>query len=194
MGDGGSGNTAHWAGRYGDAPATVVSSPTPGVEGGRVGKPARRRSRASRRSPVTLLNTDTSNFRAMVQQFTGVPSGPVISFGAGEYGHGAVPVRPSPTSAVMSLDHYQLAASSSSQHRPTSMQGQLFRPQPLPQQYGYDQQSGIQGGGDVSPFLHGFDSSAAEDRMLLQSIQAAQMMPASRPASTNNTNGYNFVG
>ncbi|KAI3936588.1 hypothetical protein MKX01_003731 [Papaver californicum] len=41
----------------------------------RVSKPIRRR-RASRGAPVTLLNTDASNFRAMVQQFTGVPSPP----------------------------------------------------------------------------------------------------------------------
>ncbi|KAE9605110.1 hypothetical protein Lalb_Chr10g0093681 [Lupinus albus] len=40
---------------------------------GRVSKP-RRRSRASRKTPTTLLNTDTTNFRAMVQQFTGGPS------------------------------------------------------------------------------------------------------------------------
>lgn len=38
---------------------------------GRVSKPVRKRSRASRRTPTTLLNTDTANFRAMVQQFTG---------------------------------------------------------------------------------------------------------------------------
>ncbi|XP_028799349.1 VQ motif-containing protein 22-like [Neltuma alba] len=43
---------------------------------GRVAKPVRRRSRASRRTPTTLLNTDTTNFRAMVQQFTGGPSAP----------------------------------------------------------------------------------------------------------------------
>ncbi|XP_042429069.1 VQ motif-containing protein 22-like [Zingiber officinale] len=43
---------------------------------GRVARPARRRTRASRKTPVTLLNTDTANFRAMVQQFTGFPTGP----------------------------------------------------------------------------------------------------------------------
>ncbi|KAI3695700.1 hypothetical protein L1987_78699 [Smallanthus sonchifolius] len=32
---------------------------------------ARRRSRASRKTQTTLLNTDTTNFRAMVQRFTG---------------------------------------------------------------------------------------------------------------------------
>lgn len=46
---------------------------------GRVGKPVRRRSRASRRTPTTLLNTDTTNFRAMVQQFTGGPTPPFAS-------------------------------------------------------------------------------------------------------------------
>ncbi|KAK3028383.1 hypothetical protein RJ639_038057 [Escallonia herrerae] len=38
---------------------------------GNVGKPIRRRSRASRRTPTTLVNATTTNFRALVQQFTG---------------------------------------------------------------------------------------------------------------------------
>lgn len=237
MGEAGA-NMAHWSGLYGGGgggssnngpdqgggSVVTVSSPTsggsgggtsparsaPGVEAGRVGKPARRRSRASRRAPVTLLNTDTSNFRAMVQQFTGIPSGPygppgangpVISFGSGadySIGGGALPVRPAPTSAVMSFDHHHhlgrghLAAAppppSSSSPAPAGLQGQLFRPQQH-QQYGGGGDYGMHhGGGDM--FLQGFESSA-EDRMLLQSIQAAhQMMP--RPASANNTNGYNF--
>ncbi|PPS16573.1 hypothetical protein GOBAR_AA04022 [Gossypium barbadense] len=60
--------------------ATVVTTVTATSSGGhlspegRVGKPARKRSRASRRTPTTLLNTDPTNFRAMVQQFTGGPS------------------------------------------------------------------------------------------------------------------------
>ncbi|PWA60778.1 VQ-like protein [Artemisia annua] len=39
----------------------------------RVTRPSntRRRSRASRKTPTTLLSTDTTNFRAMVQRFTG---------------------------------------------------------------------------------------------------------------------------
>lgn len=45
-------------------------------DAGRVSKPVRRRSRASRRTPTTLLNTDATNFRAMVQQFTGSPAAP----------------------------------------------------------------------------------------------------------------------
>ncbi|XP_022871120.1 VQ motif-containing protein 22-like [Olea europaea var. sylvestris] len=49
------------------------------MDGGRAARPLRRRPRASRRSPVVLLNTNTSNFRAMVQQFTGGPSSSLAS-------------------------------------------------------------------------------------------------------------------
>ncbi|GKV18007.1 hypothetical protein SLEP1_g28444 [Rubroshorea leprosula] len=41
----------------------------------------RRRSRASKRAPTTLLNADTSNFRALVHQFTGCPSRPLSQRG-----------------------------------------------------------------------------------------------------------------
>ncbi|CAL5184464.1 unnamed protein product [Lathyrus oleraceus] len=43
-------------------------------KGGNVSKPIRRRSRASKRTPTTLLNANTTNFRQLVQQFTGCPS------------------------------------------------------------------------------------------------------------------------
>lgn len=39
----------------------------------------KKRSRASRRAPTTVLTTDTSNFRAMVQEFTGIPAPPFSS-------------------------------------------------------------------------------------------------------------------
>ncbi|PIN17259.1 hypothetical protein CDL12_10081 [Handroanthus impetiginosus] len=48
---------------------------------GNIGKPIRRRSRASTRAPTTLLNANASNFRALVQQFTGCHS-PPLPFGA----------------------------------------------------------------------------------------------------------------
>ncbi|XP_040376982.1 glycine-rich cell wall structural protein 1.8 [Oryza brachyantha] len=224
---GGGGGGANGGAAAGEGSGLTVSSPTsggsggsptraaaaaaqqgPGVEAGRVGKPARRRSRASRRAPVTLLNTDTSNFRAMVQQFTGIPSGPygpaaaggagpVISFaggGGGDYGGGVMPVRPSPTPAsVMSFDHrlgHQHHRHASTPAAAASLQSQLFRPHHHHPYGGGD--VGYGGGGGAMPgdmFLHGFESSP-EDRLLLQSIQAAQMLP--RPASANNTNGYNF--
>ncbi|THF97584.1 uncharacterized protein LOC114315499 [Camellia sinensis] len=39
-------------------------------------KSSRKRTRASRRAPTTVLTTDTSNFRQMVQEFTGIPAPP----------------------------------------------------------------------------------------------------------------------
>ncbi|KAE8696240.1 Succinate dehydrogenase 2-3 [Hibiscus syriacus] len=39
----------------------------------------KKRSRASRRAPTTVLTTDTTNFRAMVQEFTGFPAPPFPS-------------------------------------------------------------------------------------------------------------------
>ncbi|KAK7311133.1 hypothetical protein RJT34_09058 [Clitoria ternatea] len=39
----------------------------------------KKRSRASRRAPTTVLTTGTTNFRAMVQEFTGIPAPPFTS-------------------------------------------------------------------------------------------------------------------
>ncbi|CAN0920033.1 hypothetical protein LINGRAHAP2_LOCUS31799 [Linum grandiflorum] len=41
-----------------------------------VSRNPKKRTRASRRAPTTVLTTDTSNFRAMVQEFTGIPAPP----------------------------------------------------------------------------------------------------------------------
>ncbi|KAI3718001.1 hypothetical protein L1987_69978 [Smallanthus sonchifolius] len=39
-------------------------------------KNPKKRTRASRRAPTTVLTTDTTNFRQMVQEFTGIPPAP----------------------------------------------------------------------------------------------------------------------
>ncbi|KAL8107510.1 hypothetical protein AgCh_024063 [Apium graveolens] len=49
---------------------------------GSLGKPIRRRSRAPRRNPTTLLNASTSNFRSLVQQFTGCQNTKGSAFGS----------------------------------------------------------------------------------------------------------------
>lgn len=51
------------------------ASPTPSST--TTSKPIKRRSRASKRTPTTLLNANAKNFRALVQQFTGCPSTPM---------------------------------------------------------------------------------------------------------------------
>ena len=52
------------------SPASLPSDQT------NVGRNSKKRTRASRRAPTTVLTTDTSNFRAMVQEFTGIPAPP----------------------------------------------------------------------------------------------------------------------
>ncbi|OEL21394.1 hypothetical protein BAE44_0017587 [Dichanthelium oligosanthes] len=70
---------------------------------------SRKRARASRRAPTTVLTTDTSNFRAMVQDFTGIPAPPFASPSAvrsGRFDH-IFPSRSSP-SAAAALPQYLL--------------------------------------------------------------------------------------
>ncbi|XP_048130374.1 uncharacterized protein LOC115749009 [Rhodamnia argentea] len=62
----------------------------------------RKRTRASRRAPTTVLTTDTTNFRAMVQEFTGFPAPPFsgprkldLFGGASSIGPFFHPLRPS---------------------------------------------------------------------------------------------------
>jgi hypothetical protein len=59
-------------GRQQAADTTTVGAPAPAQPP----RGTRKRARASRRAPTTVLTTDTSNFRAMVQEFTGIPSPP----------------------------------------------------------------------------------------------------------------------
>ncbi|XP_054799342.1 calmodulin-binding protein 25-like [Prosopis cineraria] len=54
---------------------------------------SKKRSRASRRAPTTVLTTDTSNFRSMVQEFTGIPAPPSSAASHSSRFH---PFRPSP--------------------------------------------------------------------------------------------------
>ncbi|XP_051117590.1 uncharacterized protein LOC127242189 [Andrographis paniculata] len=58
-------------------PATTIAADAPAA----LNPPRnpRKRSRASRRAPTTVLTTDANNFRAMVQEFTGIPAPPFAS-------------------------------------------------------------------------------------------------------------------
>lgn len=56
--------------------AGLGTSASLSVNGGGTNKVGKKRSRASKRSPTTLLNTNPSNFKAMVQRFTGIPETP----------------------------------------------------------------------------------------------------------------------
>ncbi|KAL2504566.1 vq motif-containing protein [Abeliophyllum distichum] len=56
-----------------------VSGPSDDHNHNLVARNPKKRSRASRRAPTTVLTTDTTNFRAMVQEFTGIPAPPFTS-------------------------------------------------------------------------------------------------------------------
>ncbi|KAG6485612.1 formin-like protein 6 [Zingiber officinale] len=60
------------------APSSTRGGPTPPPVQPPAAAPRgpKKRTRASRRAPTTVINTETSNFRSMVQQFTGFPSPP----------------------------------------------------------------------------------------------------------------------
>uniref|UniRef100_A0A5B6ZYG4 Putative VQ motif-containing protein n=1 Tax=Davidia involucrata TaxID=16924 RepID=A0A5B6ZYG4_DAVIN len=57
----------------------VPENPTLRSDQPHVARNPKKRSRASRRAPTTVLTTDTTNFRAMVQEFTGIPAPPFTS-------------------------------------------------------------------------------------------------------------------
>ncbi|KAK4354664.1 hypothetical protein RND71_026858 [Anisodus tanguticus] len=61
-------------GPYYDSTSIPINSSI--VQPNNVGENPKKRSRASRRAPTTVLTTDTTNFRQMVQEFTGIPTTP----------------------------------------------------------------------------------------------------------------------
>ncbi|CAL9185731.1 unnamed protein product [Musa hybrid cultivar] len=158
------------------------ASQQPGIEG-RVGKPVRRRSRASRKVPTTMVNTDAANFRMMVQQFTGNPSGP---YTAG-YHPGGGPV------SNVSNDSVERA------HQTTALMS-FGNPQPQQQQQQNYQSpdhsiftaTGVSNNSSGG-FLQGFSSSGTSlevgDDYFYDGMYD-QMMP--RPASTGNRSAGHF--
>ncbi|CAH9098626.1 unnamed protein product [Cuscuta europaea] len=74
--------TAALLSSYLDPPIPFSSSSwsnTPALSSSSGSRNTKKRSRASRRAPTTVLTTDTSNFRAMVQEFTGIPPFPTTT-------------------------------------------------------------------------------------------------------------------
>ncbi|XP_062095469.1 VQ motif-containing protein 22-like [Humulus lupulus] len=61
-------------GSPGSPSPTASHDPQQGCAVSTPSKPVRRRSRASKKTPTTLLNANANNFRTLVQQFTGCPT------------------------------------------------------------------------------------------------------------------------
>ncbi|CAA2979836.1 Hypothetical predicted protein [Olea europaea subsp. europaea] len=76
-----------------------VSGPSDNHNLNQVVRNPKKRSRASRRAPTTVLTTDTTNFRAMVQEFTGIPAPP---FTSSPYQRSRIELFGKPTVAVRS--------------------------------------------------------------------------------------------
>lgn len=55
---------------------TTTALTAQGALGAASAKVSKRRSRATSKSPITVLSADTTNFRAMVQKLTGIPTSP----------------------------------------------------------------------------------------------------------------------
>ncbi|PON39835.1 VQ motif containing protein [Parasponia andersonii] len=177
-------------------------------EGGRVSKPIRRRSRASRRTPTTLLNTDTTNFRAMVQQFTGGPSAPFAASGTGpgfSFGLGTRQSFANPSVGMVPAlagYHYQQQQQQQQPHN-------LYHQQQN-QQYGFSLSTGGGGGGVGDSFVQRLSSGrpvmgnlqgVSTDGFLMgvttgvsdsQVAAAAAVRPSSNPANENRSNNFMF--
>ncbi|KAG8047307.1 hypothetical protein GUJ93_ZPchr0008g11388 [Zizania palustris] len=91
------------------SPHGIQEQAAPGQQAvGPAPRGSRKRTRASRRAPTTVLTTDTCNFRAMVQEFTGIPSPPFAGPPARSRFDHLFPAPSSLRSAAASLSPYLL--------------------------------------------------------------------------------------
>nr|GMD55632.1 phosphatidylinositol 3-kinase 2-like [Ipomoea batatas] len=103
-------------------------------------KNPKKRTRASRRAPTTVLTTDTTNFRQMVQEFTGIPAGPFSGSGGGSLYSRCLDLFSTAGSSLRTAHSDPLGAF---HHRPL---GQKVHSLPLHKLSGQN--------GDDSPFCH----------------------------------------
>lgn len=143
-----------------------------------VAKNPKKRTRASRRAPTTVLTTDTTNFRQMVQEFTGIPTAP---FTGSPY--------------TRRFDLFSTAGSGMRTGHLDSL-GPLYPLRPSAQKV------------QVSPFMSQLSSSPASSSSLLSSSMIDALMPGnnnnsivgvgttsgSTSTSTNFQLGSNHLG
>ncbi|KAJ4840326.1 hypothetical protein Tsubulata_023736 [Turnera subulata] len=146
------------------------STPDHNNNGGRSSSPAdqthvvtrnpKKRTRASRRAPTTVLTTDTSNFRAMVQEFTGIP---------------APPFSGSPFSRRLDLFGTVGSGLRSGHLEPM---GPLYPLRPSPQKVHHQQ----------SPFVSSSNNSSFLNNSLVDAANIAASNNNNNNTSTNNNN------
>lgn len=122
-----------------------------------VAKNPKKRTRASRRAPTTVLTTDTTNFRQMVQEFTGIPTAP---FTGSPY--------------TRRLDLFSTAGSAMRSGHLDSL-GPLYPLRPSAQKVQV-----------VSPFMPQLSSASASSSSLLSSSMIDALMPTNNTGNNNN--------
>ncbi|OIS96013.1 PREDICTED: putative uncharacterized protein DDB_G0286901 [Nicotiana attenuata] len=122
-------------------------------------KNPKKRTRASRRAPTTVLTTDTTNFRQMVQEFTGIPTAPFTG-----------------SAYTRRLDLFSTAGSAMrSGHLDTL--GLLYPSRPSAQKVN-----------QVSPFMPQLSSSTStSSSSLLSSSMIDALMPTNNNTGNNNS-------
>lgn len=124
-----------------------------------VAKNPKKRTRASRRAPTTVLTTDTTNFRQMVQEFTGIPTAP---FTGSPY--------------TRRFDLFSTAGSGMRTGHLDSL-GPLYPLRPSAQKV------------QVSPFMSQLSSSPASSSSLLSSSMIDALMPGNNSNNNNSIVG-----
>lgn len=119
-----------------------------------VAKNPKKRTRASRRAPTTVLTTDTTNFRQMVQEFTGIPTAP---FTGSPY--------------TRRLDLFSTAGSGMRSGHLDSL-GPLYPLRPSPQKV------------QLSPFMPQLSSSSGSSSSLLSSSMIDALMPTNNTGNS----------
>ncbi|KAK6918041.1 VQ protein [Dillenia turbinata] len=202
--------------------ATTVTSPTTSLAlmgsssstthltpEGRVSKPIRRRSRASRRTPTTVLNTSTTNFRAMVQQFTGGPTAPFAAsnspasmlnyhFGLGDpRQHHANPnsggVMQLPSSSGFHLQQQQQQIQQQQQHLIFSLNtdnNNNSNDMPLGDHVFFQRHGGNPRGRPANMVVEG-SSASSPDRFVMEGISSHVPNP-DRPGENRNNSSFMF--
>ncbi|XP_062190981.1 uncharacterized protein LOC133894826 [Phragmites australis] len=120
---------------------------------------SRKRTRASRRAPTTVLTTDTSNFRAMVQEFTGIPSPPFAG-----------------ASARSRFDHLFPSRSSAAAASPATFPPYLLRP--------FTQKLHTS---PYPPFTSPFTSSPAPANIAIAASTAASATPSATAVASSDS-------
>ncbi|EFJ20622.1 hypothetical protein SELMODRAFT_417817 [Selaginella moellendorffii] len=179
------------------AGSSVLNAPS--SAGATSTKVSKKRSRASRRPPTTVLEADSANFRSMVQHLTGIPAPPPMlasSFRPARFDYfGASPglVRPQPTRSALSFGHHGGAPGGFSIDGGSASGGFLQTYQPpyslrrLEEFRGFSYVSGR--GGSSVPSSHGSFMDPASPGGIYSSMQATPGVINARPSHGTTQEG-----